>query len=230
MMSILRSQQMVWVVLALGFVLGMFGALTITSVNAQQTAPRTQYDSFALDTPDVAVQTFVDTFHKRDYAGLFLIFAPQTQMAFTATFTRFNFEWIIAPEAVEALRDNLSFGFNHTETEHSPQLAAYLFDDVMLFAESQDAFPIDLRGDVQILRSEPGTIPPFHTAESSEDEDDTPLPVVDVITSVEDIKDEVIFRMVPTPSGRWQVLQVIAAGGDEERMPWSIVPPEEDED
>jgi hypothetical protein len=222
MVSTLRNQQRIWVGLALGFVLGMVGARSMTSVNAAQDAPRTQYESFDLSTPEAAVQTFVDTFQQRDYAGLFLILAPQSQIAWGQVFTRFSFERIIAPEAVDALMDSIDFGFNHTETEHSPQVTSYLFDDIMLFAEEHDAFLIDLRGEVQILRSEDNTIPAFHHAEE-DDEDETPLPVEDVITSVEGIEGEVTFRMVPTPSGRWQVMQVIVPGGDEERLPWSVV-------
>jgi hypothetical protein len=221
-MSLLRNQQRIVVVLALGFVLGAFGALTVASVTAQETAPRTQYESFDLNTPEAAVQTFVDTFQQRDYAGLFLILAPQSQLAWGQVFTRFSFERIIAPEAVDALMDSIDFGFNHTETEHSPQVTSYLFDDIMLFAEEHDAFLIDLRGEVQILRSEDNTIPAFHHAEEN-DEDETPLPVVDVITSVEGIEGEVAFRMVPTPSGRWQVMQVSVPGGDKEWLPWSVV-------
>ena len=56
-----------------------------------------------------------------------------------------------------------------------------------------------------------------------------PLPVVDVITSVEGIDGEVIFRTVPTPSGHWQVMQVIVPGGDEDLLPWSVVREDEDQ-
>src|SRR5688572_12225049 len=102
MMLNLRNQQRIGVGLALGFVLGIVAALTITGVNAAQDAPRTQYEAFDLSTPEAAAQTFIDTFQKRDYAGLYLIFAPQAQMAWGQIFTRFAFDRVIDPDAEEA--------------------------------------------------------------------------------------------------------------------------------
>jgi hypothetical protein len=196
-------------------------------VSAQQAEPRTQYEAFDLSTPEAAVQTFVDTFHKRDYAGLFLIFAPETQMAWRRALSVFRFEYLVDPSAVDAFMDAFAVGFDHSDVEHSPDLSNYLFDQVMLFAEESDTFLIDLRGDVDILRSEETTIPARNDPEDVHDDDNPPLPAVNVITSVEGIDGEVTFRMVPTPSGRWQVLQVIVPGGDEEIMPWSVVPEDE---
>ncbi|MBE2182233.1 MAG: hypothetical protein IAE89_02295 [Anaerolineae bacterium] len=200
-------------------------ALTISlfrlnEVAAQDAQPRTQYESFDLNTPENAVTTFVDSFHQRDYAGLFLIFAPQTQRAFSSHFSQLKFDRLIHPAYTEALRDALEFGFDHSETEHSPDLSPYLFDQIMLFAEAHEAFLIDLRGNIEILRREEIMIPRYRNAESNDDDDE--LPAVDVITSVEGIAEEVSFRMVQSPSGRWQVMQVIVPGGDEEVMPWSV--------
>lgn len=189
--------------------------------NAQDSSPRTQYESFDLSTPENAVTTFVELFHQRDYAGLFLVFAPQTQQAWYGWIQRFEMGKIVNPGIVDVLIDERMFGFNHTETEHGPVLTNYLFDSVMLFAEERNAFLIDLRGNVEILRSEDSTMPPYGDAEDSSDNDAEDLPVVNVVTSVEGIADEVIFRMVPTPSGRWQVYQVLVPGGDERDIPWS---------
>jgi hypothetical protein len=222
MLSIQRNQQRILVVVALAFFAGVLGTLTITRVTAQETPSRTQYESFDLSTPEVAVQTFVDTFQRRDYAGLFLIFAPQTQTAWQRSISVFNLDQLIDPSAVDKLLDNFAVGFNHTQVEHSSDLNDYLFDTIMLLAEESDAFLIDLRGDVEILRSEDNTIPAYDDPELAND-DEAPLPVVDVITSVEGVEGEVTFRMVPTPSGRWQVMQVILPGGDEELLPWSVV-------
>jgi hypothetical protein len=223
MLSIQGNQRRILVVvIALAFVAGVFGSLAMTRVTAQEPSPRTQYESFDLSTPEVAVQTFVDAFHQRDYAGLFLMFAPQTQTEWQGSISAFNIDQIIDPIATDKLLDNFAFGFNHTETEHSPHLNDYLFDSIMLLSEEWDAFLIDLRGDVEILRSEDNTIPAYDDPELAND-DETPLSVVDVITAVEGVEGEVTFRMVPTPSGRWQVMQVILSGGDEELLPWSVV-------
>lgn len=195
--------------------------LPFAGSSAQDVQPRTQYESFDLSTPEKAVTTFVDLFHQRDYAGLFLIFAPQTQHMWFAYLQRFDAGKIVNPGVVDALLDEALFGFNHTEAEHGPSLIDYLFDSIMVFAEERDAFIIDLRGNVEILRTEEATIPSYGDPEDSSDNDAADLPVVDVITSVEGIRDEVTFRMVPTPSGRWQVLQIRVPGGDERDMPWS---------
>ncbi len=222
MMSDLKRQR--WIAgstVVLLFVL-LFGHIAATQLRAQDTPPRTQYESFDLSTPEAAVRTFVDLFQRRDYAGAFLIFAPQTQSAWRRGISMFDFDALIQPDAGDELFDNIAIGFNHTQVEHSVDVTNYLFDSIMLFAEERDAFLIDLRGDVEILRQEDTTIEAYDDPEDGDD-DETPLPAVDVIASVEGIQGEVSFRMVPTPSGRWQILQVIVPGGDEEVMPWSVV-------
>ena len=202
----------------IGMIVGFW--LSVGSVLTAQDAPRTYYDSLDLSTPEAAVQTFVDAFQRRDYAGVFLIFAPQTQLYWIGQIQRFGEDNVVDPKAADAVREGFTFGFNHTEAEHSPNLDNYLFDEVMLLAEEYDGFLIDLRGVVEIVRSEDTTIPPYGHAEDTDD-DETPLPAVNVFTTVEGIDGEVIFRMVQSPSGRWQVLQVIEPGGDESMLPWS---------
>jgi hypothetical protein len=197
--------------------------LASSLVYAQEDAtPRTQYESFDLSTPEAAVTTFVDLFQNRDYAGLFVVLAPEAQSDWYAAINRFRYEFIIEASASEGLIDAMGevIGFDHTETEQHPNNIPYLFDSVMLYAEEQDAFPIDLRGEVEILRTEESIVPAPSSAEDSDD-DETPLPAIDVIVSTED-QGELRFRMVQVPSGRWRVYQVIVPGGDEQRLPWAI--------
>lgn len=222
MLWLRRNLQWIMII-GMSFAAGVFAILTMMQVSAQENSFRTQYDSFDLSKPEAAVMTFVDAFQQRDYAGLFLIFAPQAQIAWQRSISAFNFSNIVDPKSADQLFDNLTYGFNHTQEEHGANLTDYIFDSIMLFAEEQDAFLVDLRGDVQILRTEDNTIPAYDDPEA-DSEDETPLPVVDVIASVEGIEGEVTFRMVPTPSNRWQVMQVIVPGGDEKMLPWSIAP------
>jgi hypothetical protein len=201
----------------------MLTLLLVSSlVYAQDAAPRTQYESFDLSTPEAAVITFIDLFQNRDYAGLFLILAPEAQSDWYAAINRFRYEFIIYASASEGLIDAMGevIGFDHTETEQHANNIPYLFDSVMLYAEEQDAFPIDLRGQVEILRTEESTVPAPSSAEDSDD-DETPLPAIDVIVSTED-QGELRLRMVQVPSGRWRVYQVIVPGGDEQRLPWAV--------
>lgn len=185
--------------------------LSVTLVTAQDML-RTQYESFDLSTPEAAVFTFVDRFQSRDYVGLFMIFAPQTQIAVDRSFVNFALDNLIQAETgLAEMVDAYTVGFDHKETEHGP-FANTMFDEIMLYAEERDAFLIDLRGEVEILRSEESTI----------QDDDEEFTAVDVFASVEGIDSEVTFRMVQSPSGRWRVLQVITPGGDERFLPWAV--------
>lgn len=192
------------------------------ALGQETTSPRTQYESFDLSTPEAAVETFVDVFQHGDYAGLFLILSPEAQHQFQLAFNIFRYEWLIDSAVSASFTDALEdiVGFDHTEAEHSAANLAYLFDSIMLYAEENDAFLIDLRGEVEILRTEDSTIPAADRAGASGG-DDGALPAVDVVASTER-EGELRFRMVQVPSGRWRVYQVIVPGGDEERLPWAV--------
>ena len=202
----------------------MTSLLGVFVVSAQESAePRTQYELLNLSTPEAAVTTFIDLFQSRDYAGAFLVFAPEAQDAFYRAINLLALERAVVvlsqEEIADAYRDLL--GFDHTETEQSTSNAPYLFDAFMLYAEQNDAFLVDLRGEFEILGTEDSTVPARRIAEESDDDDDAPLPAVDVIVSTEQ-HGEVRFRMVQVPSGRWRIYQVIVPGGDEEWLPWAV--------
>jgi len=80
----------------------------------------------------------------------------------------------------------------------------YIFDEFMMIADRNDAYLIDLSGDVTL-------------GEESHVGDD-----VEVSSVVEGIDGEVRFRLTQSPSGRWRVYQVIVPGGDETAIPWSV--------
>jgi hypothetical protein len=187
----------------------------------EATEPRTQYESFDLSTPEAAVTTFIDLFQSRDYAGAFLIFAPESQGAWQSAINLIAVERIIQVESREQVMDALGeiIGFDHTETEQGVTNSPYLFDTIMLYAEQTNAFLIDLRGEVEIVGTEDSTVLPRRNAEDTSD-DESPLPAVDVIVATD--QGEIRFRMVQVPSGRWRVYQVIVPGGDEEMLPWAV--------
>jgi hypothetical protein len=93
------------------------------------------------------------------------------------------------------------------QSEHYPDLM-YLFDQIMLAAKKHSALLIDLSGEVTIISSE--------LSETTKED------ALDIITNVEGIEGQVVFRMVQAPSGRWRVFQVIVPGGDEEMWPWGV--------
>ena len=182
-----------------------------TAQDGDPTPARTYYDSLDLESPESAVMTFTDAFQRRDFPTVLMVFSPQTQTRVTQVINLLRYDDLIRIEQVESFLD-LMPGIR--EGEHSPGRLDYVFDFIMLFAIEHEAFLIDLSSNVTILESR---------AYSPETEDERTF--MDVVTTVENIKGDVIFRMVQAPSGRWRVEQVITDGGDEERIPWSIPAP-----
>jgi hypothetical protein len=112
-------------------------------------------------------------------------------------------------QAVPLMREGMMYpGAGEVEFfEH--RNTAYYFDFLMLSAKQHSALYIDLDGEVIIQ-------------ETRESEHARYGPITDVVTSVDGIEGQVIFRMVQAPSGRWRVLQVILPGGNEEMLPWAV--------
>lgn len=185
---------------------------SITAQDGDPTPPRTYYDSLDLESPESAVMTFTDAFQRRDFPTILMVFSLRTQTHITQVINLLRYDDLIRIEQVES-RFDLMPGIR--EFEHSPGRLDYVFDIVMLFAIEHEAFLIDLSGDVTIIESRA-------YSPEAEDEERT---FMDVVTTVENIEGDVIFRMVQAPSGRWRVEQVITEGGDVERIPWSIPAP-----
>ena len=173
----------------------------------KESSARTFYESLDLSSPESAVKTFTDAFQKEDYYTVFLIFSPSSQQAISNSINILNYDKLIKlddySEAKNILADTPHFQLVE-DWEHINSL--YFFDSIMLAAKEQSALLIDLSGGISILRSE-------SISDSSQ---------VDVHANVEGIEGNVVFRMEQSPSGRWRVHQVIAPGGDEELIPWSV--------
>lgn len=180
--------------LILGMVLGAVG-LTAALENG-----RTEYERLALETPEEAVITFIDTFQARDYAALFLIFTPETQhewrMRYAVTFD-FNY-WL----QVDKIPEDALDGIYADETNvQNPSVMNYIFDRVMLVAEENDAFVIDLRGD--------------YTLGESEVQDRAAGVVVTVDGQ------ELMFHLRQSIDDRWRVYQILIPGGSADYAPWA---------
>jgi len=171
----------------------------------QVNEPRTHYDSLALETPEDAVMTFVDAFQRQDYPTVFLIFSPHAQTRFQRINATYNYDQAINEEVAAEIFELLP---PLSEWEHVHD--GYVFDLIMLTAEGRDGLLIDLRGDVEILRTEEASI---------EGE-----PAVDVIVTVEDIDGEVRFRMVQSATERWRVYHVAAPGSVDDNALWAMPP------
>lgn len=179
--------------------------------NGDDRQPRTYYDSLDLTTPESAAMTFVDAFHRQDFPTNFLIFSPHAQSAIQEHYNLLEYDKLINHEG---LFDPLNEMLRQSLTEIEQFSMSGYFDLFMLFAADHDAFIIDLRGEVAILETR-----------ASDAVIENVDRVMDVVTSVEGIEGEVVFRMVTAPSGKWRVYQVITAGGDESQLPWAIPAP-----
>ena len=182
----------------------------IPTQQAVELTPRTYYESLDLSSPESAIQTFVDAFSRDDFPTVWLILGTQAQFIWVQGIQLLRFDALIQTDNWEAIQMDIStYAKGLGEGEHSDSEPSYVFDQFMLAARKHSAFLIDLTGPVEILSSEP----------SSTTRDD---PAIDVTVRVERIEEEVVFRMVQAPSGRWRVYQVILTGGDVEMVPWAI--------
>jgi hypothetical protein len=189
--------------LVVAFILVSVFALAIPA-QAQDKPARTYYESLNLSTPEDAVKTFTAAFAKEDFPTVFMILAPKTQQTYLMQFEMFAMDQLVKPDYGKQALKNVPRFVDWESMEYS-----FLFDTVMLDAAEHDALLIDLGGDVTVGSSK----------QSTTKYDD---PAVDVTTKVDGIEGDVVFRMVQSHSERWRVFQVIVAGGDEEKIPWSV--------
>ena len=195
--------------------IGAVFLLMLTVVAGQDEQPRTFYEALDLSSPESAVSEFVDAFQRRDYVSVYTILSYDAQSQIVRATAMFSFDNLFRAEDSDqrdaVMEDSviLGQGIGADVNEHSPE-GIFMFDDIMLAAEANDAFLIDLRGEVEI-------------AEGAAESDDG---MAEVSATVEGIEGDVLFIMEQSPSERWRVRQVIAPGGDGENLPWSV--PEED--
>jgi hypothetical protein len=162
--------------------------------SVEQDSPRTYYESLNLASPEDAVLTFASAFQQEDFMTVYLVLDAEAQRLLRIESAQ-TFHWthMIGEATDEGLWDDLDFD-RITDTTADPW---YLFDQIMLHAADQDDLLIDLRGSLDILRSEESV-----TGDGTQ--------AVDVIADVEGVDGEVVFRTVTDGDGRWRVFLVSA--------------------
>lgn len=177
---------------------------------AVEPEPRTYYESLDLSSPESAIQTFVEAFSKDDFPTVWLILDGSAQFIWAQRLRLFEYNALIQADNWEVLRMDIStFAQGLGEGEHSEADTGYVFDQFMLAARKHSAFLIDLTGPVEILSSEPSV-----TRQGD--------PAVDVMARIQSIEDQVVFRMVQSPSGRWRVYKVFVPGRGDGLPPWGF--------
>lgn len=201
--SLVRGTVLVMLVMA-AFAAGHWASVTRAQ---QEAAPRTQYEGLDLSSPQSAAETFIALFERGDYPALFLVLSPEAQRS-----------WRVRPAATfdyttwfrdETLLDRVASLSRDLPDEHDSALIPMIFDEVMVLAEANDAFVIDLRG-VSLNDAEPEA---FEQADLSGYSIEGRLADGSPVT----------FILAQSPSGRWRVHQVIVPGGDVDILPWSAV-------
>lgn len=173
---------------------------------------RTYYETLDLSSPEAAIHTFVEAFSRDDFPTVWLVFEPSAQLMWWIRLSNFEHNALIQTDNWEEIQMDIStFAKGLGEGEHSEADTGYSFDQFMLAARKHSAFIIDLTGPVEILSSEP----------SVTRQDD---PAIDVTVRIESTEEEVVFRMVQSPSGRWRVYKVFVPGGEDGLPPWGIPP------
>ncbi len=174
---------------------------------------RTYYDRLNLDSPTSAVETFVNAFQREDFMTVYLVFDYWAQHEIYRNIIALGMEYLID---MDALQNTDLF---RLDAEHSTHIEDgwFLFDQLMLAGSQQNGLLIDLRGETTIGETQdaPDDAGPQLDGETVE--------TVDVLTTVEGIEGDVIFRTTQSPvNDDWRVHQVIVSGGNVERIPWSV--------
>jgi len=166
---------------------------------------RTYYESLDLASPRQAAATFADAFQRNDFMTVWLVLHADAQIPLQQALNMLQYGQLFDTVAFSEYRTALETEFLDILSWDSRD-AWYIFDRIMLFADRHDAFLIDLSGPVNVTGEGPSTGWGY----------------TDLTAEVEGIEGDVTFRMTETPSGRWQVFQVIVPGGEEQSIPWAV--------
>ncbi|MFV1962427.1 MAG: hypothetical protein ACC658_11415, partial [Acidimicrobiia bacterium] len=202
-MTRLRSCSNVGVI-TLVLVLGLIGA-GCSAESSDSDGAVNFYESLDLASPSAAVETFSDAFAQNDFMTVWLVLDITAQRRVEVYFDLLQWKMVIRTDAVPDMGSEIASALSLESLETTDRW--YIFDRVMMIADRNDAYLVDLSGNVT-----PGN-------ESSVGDD------AEVVSVVEGIEGEVRFRLTQSPSGRWRVHQVIVPGGDEDIIPWSVSQP-----
>ncbi|MEA2002781.1 MAG: hypothetical protein U9N84_12980 [Actinomycetota bacterium] len=163
---------------------------------------RTYYESLDLSSPAAAVETFADAFARDDFMAVWLSFGRHAQTRLTQALNLLQYGEIVGPEAMDDLRAWLQNDIWFENMEYPDEW--WLFDQIMLIADGNDGFIIDLSGDLMIKNEELGS----GTAV--------------VIAEVAGIAGDVEFDLRESATGRWQIEIVAAPGAERGPAIWPL--------
>ncbi len=149
---------------------------------------RTYYESLDLGSPSSAVETFADAFARDDFMAVWLSFGRHAEIKLTTYLNQLQYSQIIGPEALDDLRAWLQDDLFFENMERPDEW--WLFDQIMLIADENDGFVIDLSGDLVIKNEELG------------------IGTAVVAAEVAGIAGEVEFDLRESGTGRWQIERV----------------------
>jgi hypothetical protein len=173
----------------------------VSTCQSRQTPPpneeqhaRTYFESLNLETPEHAVQTFAEAFQQEDFMTVYLVLDAEAQRQLRIENAQtFTWKHLVGEAASQGFGNELDIEAIYS----SHRDFWYLFDQLMLYAAEKNDLLIDLRGDLEILRSESSKLPESRQS-------------MDVIAAVDDVSGEVLFRTVKDRENRWRVYKVSA--------------------
>jgi len=175
--------------------------------SGEQDDARTYYESLNLETPEDAVQTFAKAFQRQDFMTVYLVLDVEAQRLQRLENSRtFSWRHLIGKTADEGWMNDLDYEAIF-DTTMDPW---YLFDQIMLYAANEDDLLINLRGELDILRSE-------------ESETRDGVQAMDVIAGVDGVSGEVVFRVVTDRDSRWRVYLVSAPDEGVDSWPSTVL-------
>ena len=159
---------------------------------------RTYFEALDLSTPSAGAETFLNAFARNDFMTVWLAFHPVAQNNIQSALALLQYRVVIDSQAVA--REVMV----ETARSFPPESVGiwYLFDALMLAADENDAFIIDLSGPVQIT-------------EETVDGDEAELSA-----EAAGIEGPVTLRMAKTPKGSWRVYDVAIGGEEEAAVVW----------
>jgi len=175
--------------------------------SGEQDDARTYYESLNLETPEDAVQTFAKAFQRQDFMTVYLVLDVEAQrLQRLENSQTFSWRHLIGKTADEGWMNDLDYEAIF-DTTMDPW---YLFDQIMLYAANEDDLLINLRGELDILRSE-------------ESETRDGVQAMDVIAGVDGVSGEVVFRVVIDRDSRWRVYLVSAPDEGVDSWPSTVL-------
>jgi hypothetical protein len=155
---------------------------------------RTYFESLNLQTPEQAVQTFATAFQQEDFMTVYLVLDAEAQWQLRRENAQtFNWKHLVGETASQGFGNDLDIQAIYSTHRDF----WYLFDQFMLYAAEKNDLLIDLRGDLEILRSESSELHDTRQA-------------MDVIAAVDGVSGEVLIRMVKDRDNCWRVYMVSA--------------------